>query len=52
MRMSKDGAPGWLAPGMDHDAIVGDFPEPIEAGSRAALVEAAERDRWTYIVAG
>ena len=50
--MSMDGAPGWLASGMDHDAIVGDFPEPIEAGTRAALIDAAERDRWTDIAAG
>ena len=36
---------GWLAVGMSHDEIRGDYPELTEDDIRACLAYAAERER-------
>lgn len=36
---------GWLAAGMSHDEIRGDYPELTEDDIRASLAYAAERER-------
>lgn len=36
---------GWLAAGMSHADIIGDFPELTEADIHAALAYAADRER-------
>jgi uncharacterized protein (DUF433 family) len=36
---------GWLASGMSHADILGDFPELTEDSIRAALAYAADRER-------
>jgi uncharacterized protein (DUF433 family) len=36
---------GWLAAGMSHAQILGDYPELTEADIRACLAYAADRER-------
>ena len=36
---------GWLAAGMSHEEILGDYPELTEDDIRACLAYAAERER-------
>jgi uncharacterized protein (DUF433 family) len=36
---------GWLAAGMSHEEIIGDFPELTEDDIRACLAFAADRER-------
>jgi uncharacterized protein (DUF433 family) len=42
---------GWLAAGMSHDQILGDYPELTEDDIRACLAYAAERERRIVTVA-
>ena len=45
MRISVSDILGWLATGMSHAEILGDFPELAEEDIRAALSYAADRER-------
>ena len=45
MRIAVADILGWLAAGMSHEEIFGDFPELTEDDIRAALAYAADRDR-------
>jgi uncharacterized protein (DUF433 family) len=45
MRIAVADILGWLAAGMSHEDILGDYPELTEADIRAALAYAADRER-------
>jgi uncharacterized protein (DUF433 family) len=45
MRIAVADILGWLAAGMSHAEILGDYPELTEADIRAALAYAADRER-------
>lgn len=45
MRIAVADILGWLAAGMSHEEIIGDFPELTEDDIRAALAYAADRER-------
>lgn len=45
MRIAVSDVLGWLAAGMSHAEIIGDYPELTEADIRAALAYAADRER-------
>ena len=47
MRISVSDVLGWLAVGMSHQEIIGDFPELTEEDIRACLAFAADRERRT-----
>jgi uncharacterized protein (DUF433 family) len=44
LRISVGDVLGWLAAGMSHAQILGDYPELTEADIRACLAYAAERE--------
>jgi uncharacterized protein (DUF433 family) len=44
LRISVGDVLGWLAAGMSHAQILGDYPELTEADIRARLAYAAERE--------
>ncbi len=52
MRIAVADVLGWLAAGMTHAEIIGDFPELTEEDIRACLEYAAERERRLVTVAG
>ena len=45
MRIAVSDVLGWLANGMTHEEIIGDYPELTEADIRACLAYAADRER-------
>ena len=45
MRIAVADILGWLAAGMSHQDIIGDYPELTEEDIRAALAFAADRER-------
>ena len=45
MRIAVSDVLGWLAAGMSHDEILGDYPELTEDDIRACLAYAADRER-------
>lgn len=45
MRIAVADVLGWLAAGMSHEEILGDYPELTEDDIRACLAYAAERER-------
>ena len=45
MRISVGDVLGWLAAGMSHEEILGDYPELREEDIRACLAYAADRER-------
>ena len=45
MRISVGDVLGWLAAGMSHEEILGDYPELTERDIRACLAYAADRER-------
>ena len=45
MRIAVADVLGWLAAGMTHQAILGDYPELTEDDIRACLAYAADRER-------
>lgn len=45
MRIAVSDILGWLAAGMSHQEIIGDYPELTEQDIRAALAYAADRER-------
>ena len=45
MRIAVADVLGWLAAGMSHEEILGDYPELTEADIRACLAFAADRER-------
>jgi len=45
MRITVADVLGWLAAGMSHEEILGDFPELTEEDIRACLAYAADRER-------
>jgi uncharacterized protein (DUF433 family) len=45
MRIAVADVLGWLAAGLSHEQIIGDFPELTEADIRACLGFAADRER-------
>jgi uncharacterized protein (DUF433 family) len=45
MRIAVADVLGWLAAGMSHQQILGDYPELTEEDIRACLSYAAERER-------
>jgi len=45
MRIAVADVLGWLAAGMSHQEIMGDFPELTEEDIRACLEYAADRER-------
>ncbi len=45
MRISVADVLGWLAAGMTHEEILGDYPELTEEDVRACLAYAADRER-------
>ncbi len=51
MRIAVADVLGWLAAGMTHAEIIGDFPELTEEDIRACLEYAAERERRLVTVA-
>lgn len=51
LRIAVSDVLGWLAAGMSHEQILGDFPELTEADIRAALAFAADRERRTSVAA-
>ena len=42
---------GWLGNGLTHAEIIADFPELTEAQIRACLQYAADRERYTRVLA-
>ncbi len=52
MRIAVADVLGWLAAGMTHAEIIGDFPELTEEDIRACLEYASERERRLVTVAG
>jgi uncharacterized protein (DUF433 family) len=51
MRIAVADVLGWLAAGMTHEQILGDFPELTEEDIRACLAFAADRERRATTVA-
>jgi uncharacterized protein (DUF433 family) len=47
MRIAVSDILGWLAAGMSHEEILGDYPELTEEDIRASLACAADRERRT-----
>lgn len=45
MRVAVADVLGWLAAGMSHQEIIGDYPELTEDDIRASLAYAADRER-------
>jgi len=45
MRIAVADVLGWLAAGMTHEQILGDYPELTEQDIRACLAYAADRER-------
>jgi uncharacterized protein (DUF433 family) len=45
MRIAVADVLGWLAAGMSHEEILGEYPELTEDDIRAALAYAADRER-------
>ncbi len=45
MRIAVADVLGWLAAGMSHEQIIGDYPELTEEDIRACLAFAADRER-------
>jgi uncharacterized protein (DUF433 family) len=45
MRIAVADVLGWLAAGMSHEEILGDYPELTEEDIRACLAYAADRER-------
>lgn len=45
MRIAVADVLGWLAAGMTHEEILGDYPELTEEDIRAVLAYAADRER-------
>ena len=45
MRIAVADVLGWLATGMTHEEILGDYPELTEEDIRACLAYAADRER-------
>jgi uncharacterized protein (DUF433 family) len=45
MRIAVADILGWLAAGMSHEEILGDYPELTEEDIRASLAYAADRER-------
>ncbi len=45
MRITVGDVLGWLAAGMSHEEILGDYPELTEDDIRACLAYAADRER-------
>ena len=45
MRIAVADVLGWLASGMTHEEILGDYPELTEEDIRACLAYAADRER-------
>jgi uncharacterized protein (DUF433 family) len=45
MRIAVADVLGWLANGMTHEEIIGDYPELTENDIRACLAYAADRER-------
>lgn len=45
MRIAVADVLGWLAAGMTHEEILGDYPELTEQDIRACLAYAADRER-------
>jgi uncharacterized protein (DUF433 family) len=45
MRITVGDVLGWLAAGMSHELILGDYPELTEDDIRACLAYAADRER-------
>ena len=45
MRIAVADVLGWLAAGMTHEEIIGDYPELTEEDIRACLAYAADRER-------
>ncbi len=45
MRIAVADVLGWLAAGMTHEQIIGDYPELKEGDIRACLAYAADRER-------
>jgi uncharacterized protein (DUF433 family) len=51
MRITVADVLGWLAAGMAHAEIIGDFPELTEDDIRACLAYAADRERRLSTIA-
>ena len=51
MRIAVADVLGWLADGMSHGEILGDYPELTEDDIRACLAYAADRERRVLTVA-
>lgn len=51
MRIAVSDVLGWLAAGMTHEEILGDFPELTEDDIHACLSFAADRERRVLAVA-
>jgi len=51
MRITVSDVLGWLAAGMSHKEIIGDYPELTEEDIRACLAFAADRERRATTVA-
>jgi len=51
MRITVADVLGWLAVGMTHEEILGDYPELTEEDTRACLSYAADRERGVLIAA-
>ena len=49
MRITVADVLGWLAVGMTHEEILGDYPELTEEDIRACLSYAADRERGVLI---
>jgi uncharacterized protein (DUF433 family) len=50
MRIAVSDVLGWLASGMTHEQILGDFPELTEEDIRACLAFSADRERRVITV--
>lgn len=48
MRIAVADVLGWLAAGMSHEEILGDYPELTEEDIRACLAYAADRERRAF----
>ncbi|MDB5439232.1 MAG: uncharacterized protein JWM33_1659 [Caulobacteraceae bacterium] len=51
MRVTVADVLGWLAAGMSHQDVLGDYPELTEDDIRAVLAYAADRERRTATAA-
>jgi uncharacterized protein (DUF433 family) len=48
MRIAVADVLGWLAAGMSHEEILGDYPELTDEDIRACLAYAADRERRAF----